>query len=665
MIAKDCPRVNGQLLCSEIQQQPVDNGNSHGQLCHFNYANNSASVAGSTIFYNVPTSTPIENSSNPNSIFYIPKDHCMNYSASPRRLATQPYKLKLEAPATCLDDNCTSYFLNGITLGQEIIIPAKIVGYNNESAEATVFIITCVENCSNIEIIGRLPVLVNDQLSGIHIIRSKEVSTMSVKLRLSSDTITVNLTVGLTSCSPGFVYDSTTRQCECFTTDDIISCSPNTTIQRDHWFGVVNGITTVSICPNGYCNFGEEVTSGRFLLSTIQDDQCNSHRTGPACGECDPEYTLSYDSVDCVNINDCHYKYIIAVVLGTLLYWILLIISVFTLMWLITKYLKYSIGIGYLYGFIYYYSIADILLGRILSFSDGLSKLVSVLSIFFKLNPGFDLFNFCFVQGMQRMDQYIINYIHPTIILLFFLLLVLLAKKKYAEKLQLTKQVMIPIICLILTIAYTSIADTSLQLLRYIAFTGVNGAYVYLSPSIRYFTGRHIVYFLIALLYELVIVGGLPLLLILGHRANNINLIFTRFDMKPILDQFQGCYKDKYGWFAAVYLICRQAILIIVVIDFSDYYIELYLLAIVCLITATLHYSVQPYENDVLNKIDGLLLQLLLLIVSLQMVAFSNGFTINAVEGVAYTLLLLPIFSCSYTCSVVLLMCISFEILAC
>ena len=82
------------------------------------------------------------------------------------------------------------------------------------------------------------------------------------------------------------------------------------------------------------------------------------------------------------------------------------------------------------------------------------------------------------------------------------------------------------------------------------------------------------------------------------------------------------------------------------VIDFSDYYIELYLLAIVCLITATLHYSLQPYKNDILNKTDGLLLQLLLLIVSLQMVAFSNGFTINAVEGIAYTLLLLPIFSC-------------------
>ena len=617
------------------------------KMCHFNYINNSASVAGSEIFYNVPSSTPIENSSNPNSIFYLPKDHCLNNSTSPRRLATQPYKLKLEAPATCLDDNCTSYFLNGITLGQEIRIPAKIFGYNKKSAEATIFFITCVENCSNIEIIGRLPVLVNDQLSGIHIIGNKEVSIMSVKLQLSSDTITVNLTVGLTSCPPGFVYDSTTRQCECFTTDDIISCSPNTTIRIDHWFGIVDGTTTVSICPIGYCNFsrrGDEVAPGRFLLSTIQDDQCNSHRTGPACGECDPGYTLSYDSVDCVNINDCHYKYIVAVVLGTLLYWILLIISVFTLMWLIINCLEYGDGIGYLYGIIYYYSVADVLLGQILDFSDGLRTLVSIISIFFKLNPGFDLFKFCFVGGMQRIDQYFIDYIYSTVTLSFLLLLVLLTRRKCFRRLtMLIGKVIIPVICLILTIAYTSIADTSLQLLRFINFVGIDGIYIYLSPSIRYCAGRHIAYFLIALLYELVMVGGLPLLLILSRWTNKINLIFVHIDMKPIFDQFQGCYKDKYRWFAAVYLICRQVILIIVVIDFSDYYIELYLLITVCLITAALHYSIQPYKNDILNKFDGIILLLLILVASLQMVAFSNGFTVGAIEGVTYVLLLLPI----------------------
>ena len=645
IIEDDCPGINGQLLCSELPQESSAN---NFQPCHFNYANNSASVAGSTIFYNVPESMPIENSSNPNSIFYIPKDHCMimNHSSnSLRELATQPNRLTLYAP--CLDNNCNTYFLSGIALGQEIRIPAYIVGYNNESAEATVFFVNCIENCSNIEIIGRIPVLINDQLSGISIIGKKSTSTMLIKLQLSSDTITVNLIVEITSCLPGYSYDSSTMQCECFTTNDIVSCSPNTTITRDHWFGVVDDITTVSVCPNGYCNFsrrGDEVASGRFLLSPIQDDQCNEHRTGPACGECDPGYTLSYDSVDCVSIDDCHYGYIIAVILVTLIYWILAIVFLFALMSLIIKRLQYSIGIGYLYGIIYYYSVVDVLLGQILNVSDGLNILVSILSIFFKLNPGFDLFKFCFAQGMERIDQYFINYTHSTAVLLCVLLLIMFTRTKYSERLtRLIGKVIIPTICLILTIAYVSIADTSLRLLQSIRFTGVDGTYIYLSPSIRYFTGRHIVYFLVALLYELVIVVGLPFLLILSHWTMQINLKFVRIDMKPIMDQFQGCYKNNFRWFSAVYLICRQVILIIVVIDFSDYYIELYLLTIVCLVTAILHYTVQPYKNDVLNKCDGVLLQLLLLVVSLQMVAFSNGFTIGGVEGLTYVLLLLPI----------------------
>ena len=645
-----------QRFCDKF---PQNSNADNSQQCHLTFANNSASVAGSIIYYSVHPSTPIGNSSNPSSVFYLPEDFCINSSSGVRRLATQPYKLTLKAPATCLDNDCTSYYLSGIMLGQEIRVPAQILGYNNESAEATVFFITCVENCSNIEIIGKMPALIDSQLSAISIIGQENISI--TKLQLSSDTITLNLIVELTSCLPGYVYNNSTRKCECFTTDEIVSCSPSTTIKRNYWFGVVDDVTTVSVCPNGYCNFSsrkEENVSGRFLLSPIQDDQCNEHRTGPACGECDPGYTLSYDSVDCVSIDDCHYKYVIAVVVGTVTYWILVIVFLFALIGLIIKHLEYGIGIGYLYGIIYYYSVADILLGQILNFSDGLSILGSILGIFFKLNPGFDHFRFCFIQGMQRIDQSLIHYIHPTVLFLFLLLMILFTKTKYSTRIKYrpwqvtykkdnkrkTTNTIIPIICLILTIAYTSIADTSIQLFRSIKFTGVDRTFVYLSPSIEYFTGSHIGYFIVALFYELLIVGGLPLLLILSYwHPIQVKWKCISIDMKPILDQFQGCYKDSYRWFAAVYLICRQVILIIVVINFSDYYIELYLLTFICLVTAILHHVIQPYENDVLNKSDGILLHLLLLIISLQMVFFSNGFTIRAVEGLAYVLLLLPI----------------------
>ena len=72
--------------------------------------------------------------------------------------------------------------------------------------------------------------------------------------------------------------------------------------------------------------------------------------------------------------------------------------------------------------------------------------------------------------------------------------------------------------------------------------------YMYVSPDIEYFHGCHLAYAIVAMLFTMVIVIGLPLLLALEPFLNSkINFI----KVKPLLDQFQSCYKDKYRCFAA------------------------------------------------------------------------------------------------------------------
>jgi len=252
------------------------------------------------------------------------------------------------------------------------------------------------------------------------------------------------------------------------------------------------------------------------------------------------------------------------------------------------------------------------------------------------------------VKGVLAVDQYFTHYAHPTAVLVLIWLLTKLARysKRFAI---LISKAAIPTICLILTLAYVSIVNTSLQLLRYVRFTDVNEVYNYLSPSMRYFTGRHIFYFIIALLHELIIGGGLPLLLLLepfvNHKINftRINLHFTKLNLKPVLDQFQGCYKDKFRWFASVYLIGRQVVLIIIVIDFINVYVTQYLLMLVFVIISLLHHFLQPYESNTLNRYDGMILHSLLLIVSLQTIALSNGFNTEAITGIAYVMYFFPI----------------------
>ena len=152
-------------------------------------------------------------------------------------------------------------------------------------------------------------------------------------------------------------------------------------------------------------------------------------------------------------------------------------------------------------------------------------------------------------------------------------------------------------------LSYTSIASTSLQLLLPLRFTDVIEWYTYSSPSIQYFHGRHIIYGIVAVICELVVGIRLPLLLlfesVLSKKVNFVKI-------KPLIDQLQECYKQKYRWFAAYYLICRQVIFLIIYIFNNDYSNMLFYLQTACVVIVMIHMWIQPYQNEVLNAFDAI-----------------------------------------------------------
>ena len=214
-----------------------------------------------------------------------------------------------------------------------------------------------------------------------------------------------------------------------------------------------------------------------------------------------------------------------------------------------------------------------------------------------------------------------IHYAHPVAVSLLVVVFVIAAK--FSSKLSafVSRCCIIRIICLLLFLSYTSIASTSLQLLRPLTFTDIAEVYTYTSPSIQYFHDRHALYGIVAIVSELVVGIGLPLLLLLEPFVNKkINFV----KIKPLLDEFQDCYKDKrqYRWFASYYLICRQVILLIVFIGSSNYNRILFFLQITCIIIATIHMWVQPYKSASLNIFDGLILQIMVVSVAINSFIF-------------------------------------------
>ena len=610
------------------------------------FVNNYARFGGNSIYFDILSESCdiVRDPNNNDSIAYIPDKFNYTQLSGPigPPVITSPYKIVLCSIVCHLSEN-TSNSCNmsrRIMLGQSIDINATICDYYGNSIPVQ-FSIQCI-NCDNkyrlfsnnfFAYNGPFSVTFLAVDADNDIIDGKNITLiLSSVLPNEHRELTATVSLKLSSCQSGYVFDANFQKCECYKqSKGVIHCQQDyAEIKYGYWFGIaVFPKRTVSICPFHFCEYNkhEETITGYYKLPEELDDQCSSHRTGVACGKCKSGYTLAYDSPDCIDADKCSAGITVLVVALTSLYWIIVVALVFGLM-------QFKVSLGYAYGLIYYYSITDILLGRNLFVSNGIFQLVTILSSFAKLTPQF-LRKLCFVQGLSGIDQQFIHYFHALSI--FFLLGVMVIVARCSIKVaSIVRHCIIRVICLLILLSYTSLASTSLQLLRPLYFDNVDDAYVYLSPSIKYLTGRHISYGIIALLCELFIVIGLPLLLLLepflNHKVNFIKI-------KPLLDQFQECYKDRYHWFAAYYLVCRQVIITLVYV--SNFNNALYYLQTTCIITVLIHTWIQPYKNEKLNALDAVILLIMVLVINLNLFTFSTSSTIAIITVVIASPLLL------------------------
>ena len=559
-------------------------------------------------------------------------------------LATSPNSLVLYNPAKCINTNCDIYYMNNIMLGQEIAFDACVLDYYGQPTEAIQFSITGMEH-QDYTILGQkyISISCNRTTQGMSIIgnlQSNKSYNYSVNISLyvtrasEFKFISVNLIIELSQCHPGFEYFNKSQRCECYDAGNVISCSgSNSTIKRGYWFGSVTGKSTVTSCPNNYCNFTCcEISNGYYHLSPVRANQCRQHRSGTACGSCEEGYTLSFDSPECVEVNKCTVGTALVTTLS-LLYWVAVVVAVFIMT-------HFKVTIGSLYAIIYYYSVVDILLSRVLFISNGLYTTVSIMSSFAKLTPQF-LGQLCFVRNMSGIDQQFIHYVHPLVVLFILIIISLLARRSRRISIFVSRGI-IHFLCFLLLLSYTSLATTSLLLMRPLEFEDIDKVYIYLSPDTEYFHGCHAAYITIAIILTIVVVIGFPFLLLSEPFLNSkVNFI----KIKPLLDQFQGCYKDKYRCFAGYYMICRLVIILLVIVKISDDFTTQYLLISSCALMQLIHVLVQPYASTIHNIFDGIILQLIVIISVLPIVEFVDTYEETFVLLVIYPLVILPLIS--------------------
>ena len=590
------------------------------------FTNNAATEAGNSIYFDIPTDiTP----ASVDSIMDIPSQ--FNYSGKSyhSEIATSPYNLMLSSPAVCTSEECDDggyYRVDNIMLGEEFTFTAKTVDYFNDSTEASIFLIQYNNANDEYSLTGFLKyknVLIQENpLHNITIV-GKEVrnynTTVTLHLSPVIGTVTskirdinVLITVLLHPCKTGFKYDNQKQVCTCNSISDLVQCKANNVrIKKGYWYGHLDGNIVVGVCPNRYCDYPScDISEDYCDLSSVQDYQCRSHRTGAACGNCEDNYTLAFDLEDCIPTSKCHIWLTILIFIFVIVYWFLALLVILC----ITRFVNVPVITGYAYGIIYFYSILDLFVGNNLV-SNTMTKIIDIFSGFANLNPRF-LGMLCLFKRLSGIDQQVIHYIHPLAISLLLFIISRVAKHSARVTDILDRAGIIRATCLFILLSYTSIASTSLQLLRPLGFThgSHSSFYTYLSPDIKYFSGRHIIYGIFAILLTIVIALGLPIFLLLQPFLRRwINFI----RIVPLLDQFQQCFKPNHHSFAAFYMICRLLLFVILGLDMIAYSTRFLILQVLCFVIAVIHAWAQPYRDDKLNSLDQTILLIAMMIVSL------------------------------------------------
>ena len=331
------------------------------------FINNSATIAGNSLYFNIPRSCPVNvNINKSDSILYVPCQ--FNYSqpvngkmmqdipcdldytlfnGTGAPIVTSPHKLRLYFPYNegyniSSTSKHNTYFIRNNILGQEVKFTGAVFDYFGKLANPTQFSVQlqcCEYSLRSTDHDHVLTESIDNTTDLTVSFKGKRIDTAHINITItltslsySLNKINATLVVELIPCVeyPGYTYNEDSQTCVCYHAN--VKCYPDSNeIKRGYWFGSITSTTITSLCPNHYCKFmdREQTSEGYFELPNTINAQCNHHRVGRACGECSSGYTLSYDSTDCVSVDQCGPGWTVLVIVLTCWYWIAVVACVF------------------------------------------------------------------------------------------------------------------------------------------------------------------------------------------------------------------------------------------------------------------------------------------------------------------------------------------------
>ena len=348
--------------------------------------------------------------------------------------------------------------------------------------------------------------------------------------------------VQLLPCPIGFSLQNGVCDCDPLLPNNIDTCYiDHSAIGRpaNTWISYTQSNTSeylISDCPMDYClPFSSNVN----LIHP--DTQCQFNRTGILCSQCQHPLSMVFASSKCMKCTNVHILITIIVIVAG----IVLVVLLYLLNLTVTK--------ATINGIILYANVISIN-DSIFLINGHIFKPLQIFISFANLDLGIKT---CFYNGMDSYAKMWLQLFFP-VYLIIIAASIIIASRYSTRILRLTYRRSLHVLATLFLLSYTSILRTTLRVLfSYSTITHVPTGHQEVVWSVDASVP------LFGLKFTLLFITCLVLFIILV--AFNIILLFTRclarFKLinyfKPILDAFQGPYKDRYYYWVAVPIILR------------------------------------------------------------------------------------------------------------
>ena len=417
--------------------------------------------------------------------------------------------------------------------------------------------------------------------------------------------------VKLLPCPVGFTLQDGICDCDFILTKILVSCNiDQSAIRRpaNTWLTADNQTQNtkylMSDCPMDYC-----LPYSSYVNLLYPHLQCQFNRTGVLCSQCQQPLSMVLGSSRCMECTNTHILITIIVIVAG----IVLVVLLYLLNLTVTK--------GTVNGIILYANIISINDSYFL-INNNVFKPLQLFISFTNLDLGIET---CFYHGMDSYAKMWLQLFFP-----FYLVVIassiIIASHYSSRILRLTFSRSLPVLATLFLLSYTSVLRTvSTVLFSYSTITRLPSGHHQMVWSIDASVP------LFGIKFTILFIACLVLFLILI--PFNIILLFTRYlskfrminRFKPLLDAFQGSYKDKYYYWVAINIILRS-------LFFSLYGLKsklrLLLAAMILVVFATCHNYIQPNKIKVVNIHELLLLINLTIRYAVSYYSSSNVFSL-------------------------------------